>query len=85
MRPGEFEELLTSLGTCPIQKKGLSWRLFKLYWKKLSFIVLMLILPGGLWILGLCAAVWVLNWGREMQAYQEEQHRRGKEEHGIHS
>jgi hypothetical protein len=61
------------------------WRLFKLYWKKLSFVVLMLILPGGLWILGLCAVVWALNWGAEMQAYQEEQYRRWKEEHGIHS
>ena len=85
MQPGEMEELLVSLETCPIQKKGLFWRLLKLYWKKLSFVVLMLILPGGLWILGLCAVVWALNWGAEMQAYQEEQYRRWKEEHGIHS
>ena len=46
MQPGEMEELLASLGTCPIQKKGLFWRLFKLYWKKLLFIALMLVLPG---------------------------------------
>jgi hypothetical protein len=42
MQPGEMEELLASLKTCPIQKKGLFWRLFKLYWKKLLFIALML-------------------------------------------
>jgi hypothetical protein len=43
-----MEELLASLGTCPIQKRGLFWRLLKLYWKKLLFIALMLVLPGGL-------------------------------------
>ena len=37
-----------------------------MYWKKASFIVLMLILPGGLLILGLCAAAWALNWEKEM-------------------
>jgi len=26
-----MEELLASLGTCPIQKRGLFWRLLKLY------------------------------------------------------
>ena len=31
MRPGEMGELLASLETCPVQKKGLVWRLFKLY------------------------------------------------------
>ena len=83
MRPGELEELYFE--NWEVQTKGLFWRLLKLYWKRLSFIVLMLILPGGLWILGLCAAVWLLNWGEEMQAYQEEKYRRWKEEHGIHS
>jgi hypothetical protein len=38
MQPGELEKLLASLETCPIQKKGLVWRLLKLYWKKLLFI-----------------------------------------------
>jgi hypothetical protein len=61
------------------------WRLLKLYWKKISFVLLMLILPGGLLILSLCAAALVLNWEKEMNAYMEEEYRRWKEEHGIHS
>ena len=56
MQPGEMEELLVSLETCPIQKKGLVWRLLKLYWKKLLFIALMLVLPGGLLVLCSCSA-----------------------------
>jgi hypothetical protein len=85
MRPGEMEELLASLGTCPIQKKGLFWRLFKLYWKKLLFIALMLVLPGGLIVLFLCATAWALNWEHEMTAYMDATYKKWKEEHDIHS
>jgi len=85
MRPGEMEELLASLGTCPIQKKGLVRRLFKLYWKKLTFIGLMLILPGGILVLFVCAAVWALNWEHEMTAYMDETYKKWKEEHDLHS
>ena len=85
MQPGEMEELLVSLETCPIQKKGLVWRLFKLYWKKLLFIALMLMLPGGLIVLFLCATAWALNWEQAMTAYIDETYKKWKEEHDIHS
>ena len=85
MRPGEMEELLASLKTCPIQEKGLFWRLLKLYWKKLLFTALMLILPGGLLVLFLCVTVWALNWEQEMTAYMDETYKKCKEEHDIHS
>ena len=85
MQPGEMEKLLASLGTCPIQKKGLFWRLFKLYWKKLLFVALMSVLPGGLIVLFLCVTVWALNWGHEMTAYMDETYKKWKEEHDIHS
>ena len=62
MPPGELETLLANLETCTIERKGLLWRLFKLYWKKLLFIALMLLLPGGLIVLFLCVTVWALNW-----------------------
>jgi hypothetical protein len=58
-----MEELLASLGTCPIQKKGLSWRL-------------MLVLPGGLIVLFLCITAWALNWEREMTAYMDETYKK---------
>ena len=83
LKPGEYQKLLVE--NWDVQTKGLFRRLLKLYWKKATFILLMLILPGGLLILGLCAAVWVLNWEKEMNAYMEEEYRRWKEEHGIHS
>jgi len=83
MQPGEYEELLCE--NWQVQAKGLFWRLFKLYWKKVSFVLLMLFLPGGLWVLSLCAAVWALNWEKEMTAYFDEKYRRWKEDHGIHS
>ena len=83
MRPGELEELYFT--GWEVKTKGLVWRLLKVYWKKLSFILLMLILPGGLWILGLCAAAWALNWEKEMTAYFDEEFRRWKEENGIHT
>jgi len=85
MQPGELEKLLASLETCPIQKKGLVWRLLKLYWKKLLFIALMLVLPGGLLVLFLCITVWALNWEREMTAYMDETYKTWKEEHDIQS
>ncbi len=83
MQPGEYEDLLCE--NWEVQTKGLIWRLLKLYWKKLSFILLMLILPGGLWILGLCAAAWALNWGKELNAYMDATYKKWKEEHDIHS
>jgi hypothetical protein len=83
LKAGEYQKLLFE--NWEVQTKGLFWRLLKLYWKRISFVLLMLILPGGLLILGLCAAVWVLNWEKEMNAYMEEEYRRWKEEHGIHS
>jgi len=85
MQPGEMEELLASLQTCPIQKKGLFRRLLKLYWKKLLFIALMLVLPGGLIVLLLCATAWALNWEHEMTAYMDETYKKWKEEHDLHS
>ena len=83
LKPGEYQKLLVE--DWDVQTKGLFWRLLKLYWKNALFIALMLILPGGLLILGLCAAAWILNWEKEMNAYMEEEYRRWKEEHGIHS
>ena len=83
MQPGELEKLLASLGTCPIQKKGLFWRLLKLYWKKLLFIALMLMLPGGLIVLFLCAAAWALNWEREMTAYTDAEFRKWKKDNNV--
>jgi hypothetical protein len=83
MQPGEYEELLFT--NWEVQAKGLFWRLLKLYWKRASFVLLMLILPGGLLILSLCAAAWALNWEKEMNAYTDQEYRRWKEEHGIHS
>ena len=83
MQLGEYEELLFS--NWEVQTKGLFRRLLKRYWKKATFVLLMLILPGGLLILGLCAAAWALNWEKEMNACVEQEYRRWKEEHGIHS
>ena len=85
MQPGEMEELLVGLETCPIQKKGLVWRLLKLYWKKLLFIALMLVLPGGLIVLLLCVTAWALNWEQEMTAYMDATYKKWKEEHDVHS
>ncbi|MGD0781587.1 MAG: radical SAM protein [Candidatus Aminicenantales bacterium] len=61
------------------------WRLLKLYWKKLLFIALMLVLPGGLIVLFLCATAWALNWEHEMTAYMDATYKKWKEEHDIHS
>ena len=83
LKPGEYEKLLFE--DWEVRPKGLFRRLLKLYWKKASFVLLMLILPGGLLILALCAASWALNWEKEMNAYVEQDYRRWKEEHGIHS
>jgi hypothetical protein len=83
LKPGEYQKLLVE--DWDVQTKGLFQRLLKLYWKKATFIALMLILPGGLLILGLCTTAWVFNWEKEMNAYMEEEYRRWKEEHGIHS
>jgi len=83
MRPGEMEELLASLGTCPIQKRGLFWRLLKLYWKKLLFIALMLVLPGGLIVLFVCACFWALNWEQEMTAYFDATFRKWKKDNDV--
>jgi len=83
MRPGEMEELLASLGTCPIQKRGLFWRLLKLYWKKLLFIALMLVLPGGLIVLFVCAFFWALNWEQEMTAYFDATFRKWKKDNDV--
>jgi hypothetical protein len=74
LKPGEYEELLASLDRCPIQKKGLAARLLKVYWRRLLFILLMLCIPVVGWmILAIVAAVWLLNWGNEVQAYIEQQ------------
>ena len=83
LKAGEYQKLLFE--NWEVQTKGLFWRLLKLYWKRISFVLLMLILPGGLLILVLCAAAWALNWEKEMHAYMEQEYRRWKEEHGIHS
>ena len=83
MQLGEYEELLFE--NWGVQPKGLFWRPLKLYRKRASFVLLMLILPGGLLILGLCTAAWALNWEKEMNACVEQKYRRWKEEHGIHS
>jgi len=83
MQPGELEKLLVSLETCPIQKKGLFLRLFKLYWRKLLFIALMLILPGGLVVLFVCACVYALNWEREMTAYFDATFRKWKKDNDV--
>jgi hypothetical protein len=83
MQPGELEKLLASLETCPIQKKGLVWRLLKLYWKKLLFIALMLLLPGGLIVLSLCITVWALNWEKEMTAYFDKSFRQWKKDNDV--
>jgi hypothetical protein len=61
------------------------WRPLKLYWKKLLYFSLMLLLPGGLWILGLCLVAYALNWGAEMQACQMKQFKKWTGEHHIHS
>jgi len=76
MPPGELEKLPPSLETCPVQKKGLAWRLFKLYWKKLLFTALILVLPGGLIVLFLCVTAWTLNWEQEMTAYMDETYKK---------
>jgi hypothetical protein len=55
------------------EMEGLFWRPFKLYWKKLLSASFLLLLPGGLWILGLFLIASALNWGTEMQAYQGKQ------------
>jgi hypothetical protein len=65
--------------------EGLFWRPLKLYWKKLLSVSLLLLLPGGLWILGLFLVAYALNRGAEMQAYQEKQFKKWKGEHDIHS
>ena len=83
MQLNEYEELLFT--NWEVNRKGLFRRLLKLYWKRASFVLLMLILPGGLLVLGLCAAAWSLNWAKEMNADTDEEYRRWKEDHGIHS
>jgi hypothetical protein len=70
-------------GKSEIKTEGLFWRPFKPYWKKSLFVSLMLLLPGGLWILGLFLIASALNWGAEMEAYQEKQFKKWKGEHGI--
>jgi hypothetical protein len=52
------------------------WRLFKPYCKRVLYLSLMLLLPGGLWILGLCLVAYAFNWGAIMHAYQEKQSKR---------
>ena len=83
LKPGEYEQLL--VGDWEVQTEGLFGRLLKLYWKRVSFVLLTLIVPGGILVLALCAIAWVINWTKEMQAYMEEEYRRWKEENGIHS
>ena len=83
MQLSEYEDLLFT--NWEVQRKGLFRRLLKLYWKRASFVLLTLILPGGLLVLALCAAAWALNWEKEMNACIDQEYRRWKEEHGIHS
>jgi hypothetical protein len=83
LKPGEYEKLLSE--PWEVQPKGLFRRLFKLYWKRASIVLLMLILPGGLAILCICAVAWALNWAHEMDAYFEQTYKKWKEERGIHS
>jgi hypothetical protein len=45
---------------------GLFGRLLKLYWKRTAFVLLMLALPGGLIILGLCVFCWAVNCGNRL-------------------
>jgi hypothetical protein len=83
MKPGELEKLLASFKTCPVQKKGLAWRLLKLYRKKLLFIALLLLLPGGLIVLFFCLTAWKLNWEQEMTAYMDETYKKGRKDNGY--
>ena len=81
LRPGELEELYFT--GWEVKTKGLVWRLLKLYWKKLLFIALMLLLPGGLIVLFLCVTVWALNWEKEMTAYLDATFRKWKKDNEV--
>jgi hypothetical protein len=78
VEPGQIENPLA--GKWETKTEGLLWRPFKLYWKKLLSVSLMLLLPGGLWILGLFLIASALNWGAGMQPVQEKQFEKWKEE-----
>lgn len=52
-------------GKFKIQWKGLWWRMLKLYWKRILFILFCLAVPVIGWV---CLAVWALNWSNGMTA-----------------
>lgn len=71
LRPGEWEKL--AFTDWKVQRKGLFGRLLKTYWKRALFVLIMLCLGSLGWIiLGVCAAVWLLNWSNEMDSYTAE-------------
>jgi hypothetical protein len=78
----EPENLLA--GKWETKTEGPFWKLYKPYGKKLLYLSLMLLLPGGFWILGLCLVAYALNWGAEVHALQEKQIENWKGEHDIH-
>ena len=71
LRPGEWEKL--AFTDWNVQRKGLFGRLVKTYWKRALLVLIMLGFGFAGWVmLGLCAAVWLLNWSNEMTSYKAE-------------
>jgi hypothetical protein len=81
----EYEALLHE--ACDIEHikwKGLWWRLLKLYWKRLFFILFMLMVPGIGWIiLFICAVFWAVNTEKENTAMMREYFERQAREREI--
>jgi hypothetical protein len=81
----EYEALLGEASDFEHAKwKGLWWRLLKLYWKRLFFILFMLMVPGIGWIiLFICAVFWALNSEQENKAMFDEYFERQAREREI--
>ena len=82
MEPPQIENLLG--GKWESKREAPFGRLLKQSWKKLLYLSLMLLLPGGLWILGLCLVAYTVHWAAEMHALQEKQLKNLKAQHDIH-
>jgi len=63
---------------------GAFWKLYTPHWKKLLYLSLMLLLPGGFWVLGLGLVTYTLNWGTMVHALQKKHFKNWIAQHAIH-
>ena len=73
MKLEEYEALLDEVQFENIKWRGLGWRLFKTYWKRIFFILFMLMIPPLGWIiLFICSVFWAINYEKGMKAMFDE-------------